>query len=84
MKATYENLIKLENQINRLYCKNPKTFLESKMGIQYRIRWEAMMIELRGWGTSNWENGANLTNQSWLDYCVTDIYPYYNFGDVCA
>ena len=87
MKITIENLQKLEVKINKAYSKgNPELFFESKRGSKYEQQWGILMTELRGWAYYRWDNnGKDLTQESWLQYCKgKSLHPYYNLGDVCA
>lgn len=88
MKATFDNLRKLEAQINKAYysSKNFSSFIYTQKGQKLEARWNAMMIQLRGWDVISYdENGNSLTKSSWIEYCKKEnIYPSYNIGDVCA
>jgi hypothetical protein len=83
MKATFENLIKLENKARRS-CYKAKNFIEWRetTGANYQNKWDKMITELRGWYDCT-PHDQRTTKKEWLDYCKENNYVIeYNFGDV--
>lgn len=83
MKATFENLIKLEDKA-RKSSYNAKNHMEwtETTGENYRKKWDKMMIELRGWDECT-PQSERITKLEWVEYCKENNYVIdYNFGDV--
>jgi hypothetical protein len=80
MKATFENLIKLETKA-KISCWNAKNFRRwnETIGDNYRHKWNKMVLELRGWNDCE----SNETKPEWIEFCDKEGAVYdYNFGDV--
>jgi hypothetical protein len=83
MKATFENLIKLEDKARKSFynAKNSMQWTET-IGANYSNKWDKMITELRGWGECT-PQAKRTTKTQWLEYCKeTGCVIDYNFGDV--
>tara|TARA_R110000772_G_scaffold9622_4_gene31530 strand:+ start:591 stop:842 length:252 start_codon:yes stop_codon:yes gene_type:complete len=81
MKATFENLQKLESTIRNAYNNsNSFNYWETQRGSQLMNRWDEMMIELRGFGIGH--DYSNM-KQCWIEYCEENkMCKNYDFGDM--
>jgi hypothetical protein len=85
MKATYDNLHKVEREIRQLFynSRNPEYFLETVRGRALSERWDKMMTELRGYGRFADYDDRGRMKQSWVDHCTqTGFVPNYDLSDV--
>ena len=83
MKSTFENLEKLQMKAQKS-CWNAKNLYVwyDTIGLNYRRKWDKMMIDLRGWDEPHTEKE---TKAKWLEYCEKTGCVYdYNFGDILA
>jgi len=85
MKATFENLIKLETKARKSnYSAKNHIFWRETTGANYQNKWDKMITELRGWNDCT-PHDKRITKPEWLDYCKkTGFVINYNFGDVIA
>lgn len=82
MKATFDNLHKIEREIRNLFynSRNSQYFLQTVRGQALERRWDKMMTELRGYGVYR---DTLKTKQSWIEHCnETGFAPDYDLGDV--
>jgi|TARA_R110000868_G_scaffold77918_3_gene222804 hypothetical protein len=83
MKSTFENLEKLQMKAQKS-CWNAKSLYVwyDTIGLNYRRKWDKMMVDLRGWDEPHTEKE---TKAEWLEYCEKTGCVYdYNFGDILA
>jgi hypothetical protein len=85
MKATFENLIKLETKARKSnYSAKNHIFWRETTGANYQNKWDKMITELRGWYDCT-PHDKRITKPEWLDYCKKrGCLIDYNFGDVIS
>lgn len=84
--VSYPELVIVEKELNASYNKsrNPEFFLETKKGSQLVKKWRSLIKELRGWDEVRFEDGIDLTKDSWGKLIPSWLDPNYKLGDVLA